>query len=79
MASSCCSSNVTSTPILDEIISLSGEIEISKVMKIFFEQQIAKEEAFTNYIRYKIADVKASLKSVHTLIYEMESKSGKDA
>ncbi|GJV85175.1 hypothetical protein Tco_1525073 [Tanacetum coccineum] len=30
MASSCCSSNVTPTPILDEIIALSGETEIPK-------------------------------------------------
>ncbi|GKD51176.1 hypothetical protein Tco_1280152 [Tanacetum coccineum] len=56
MASSCCSSNVTPTPILDEIIAISGETEIPKVMKIFFEQQIAEEEAFTKYIRDKIAN-----------------------
>nr|GEW20413.1 hypothetical protein [Tanacetum cinerariifolium] len=49
---------VTPTPILDEIIALS---EIPKVMTIFFEQQIAEDEAFTKYIRDKIADVKASL------------------
>nr|GEV47735.1 hypothetical protein [Tanacetum cinerariifolium] len=30
MASSCCSSNVTPTPILDEIIAFSGETEIPK-------------------------------------------------
>nr|GEW55057.1 ribonuclease H-like domain-containing protein [Tanacetum cinerariifolium] len=76
MASSCCSSNVTPTPILDEIIALS---DIPKVMKIFFEQQIAEEEAFTKYIRDKIADVKASLTRVRTAIREMESKSDKDA
>ncbi|GJW12147.1 hypothetical protein Tco_1577974 [Tanacetum coccineum] len=79
MASSCCSSNVTPTPVLDEIIALSGETEIPKVMKIFFEQQIAEEEAFTKYIRDKIADVKASLTRVRTAIREMESKSDKDA
>nr|GEV20566.1 hypothetical protein [Tanacetum cinerariifolium] len=78
MASSCCSSNVTPTPILDEIIAFSGEIEIPKVMKIFFEQQIAKEEAFTKYIRDMIADVKASLTSVRTRIREIEKKSDKD-
>nr|GEV37147.1 hypothetical protein [Tanacetum cinerariifolium] len=61
MESSCCSSNVTPTPVLDEIISLSGETEILKVMKIFSEQQIAEEEAFTKYIRDKIADVKDGL------------------
>ncbi|GJT15355.1 hypothetical protein Tco_0874061 [Tanacetum coccineum] len=61
MASSCCSLNVTPTPVLDEIIALSGEIEIPKVMKIFFEQQIAEEEAFTKYIHDKIVDVKAIL------------------
>nr|GFA24946.1 hypothetical protein [Tanacetum cinerariifolium] len=72
-------SNVTPTPILDEIISFSGETEIPKVMKIFFEQQIAEEEAFTKYIRDKIADVKASLTRVCTVIHEMESKSDKDA
>nr|GFC42963.1 hypothetical protein [Tanacetum cinerariifolium] len=31
-------SNVTPTPVLDEIIALSGETEIPNVMKIFFEQ-----------------------------------------
>nr|GFC27338.1 hypothetical protein [Tanacetum cinerariifolium] len=61
MASSCCSSNVTPAPVLDEIIALSGETEIPKVMKILFEKQIAEEEAFTKYIRDKIVDVKASL------------------
>ncbi|GKE14463.1 hypothetical protein Tco_1422040 [Tanacetum coccineum] len=61
MASLCCSSNDTPTPVLDEIIALSGETEIPKVMKIFFEQQITEEEAFTKYIHDKIADVKASL------------------
>nr|GEY95614.1 hypothetical protein [Tanacetum cinerariifolium] len=35
MTSSCCSLNVTPTLVLDEIIALSGEIEIPKVMKIF--------------------------------------------
>nr|GFC00015.1 hypothetical protein [Tanacetum cinerariifolium] len=30
MASSCCSSNVTPTPILDETIAFSGETEIPK-------------------------------------------------
>nr|GFC38113.1 hypothetical protein [Tanacetum cinerariifolium] len=48
-------------------------------MKIFFEQQIAKEEAFTKYIHDKIVDVKASLTRVRTTIHEMESKSDKDA
>ncbi|GKA92597.1 hypothetical protein Tco_0814522, partial [Tanacetum coccineum] len=43
MASSCCSSNVTPTPVLDEIISFSGETEIPNVMKIFFKQQIAED------------------------------------
>nr|GFC08055.1 hypothetical protein [Tanacetum cinerariifolium] len=79
MASLCCSSNVTPTPVLDEIIALSGETEIPKVMKIFFEQQIAEEEAFTKYICDKIVDVKASLTRVRTSICEMESKSDKDA
>ncbi|GKC75095.1 hypothetical protein Tco_1125869 [Tanacetum coccineum] len=79
MASSCCSSNVTPTPILDDIIALNGETEIPKMMKIFFEQQIAEEGAFTKYIRDKIADVKASLTRVRTAIREMESKSDKDA
>ncbi|GJX39888.1 ribonuclease H-like domain-containing protein [Tanacetum coccineum] len=71
MASSCCSSNVTPTPVLDEIIALSGETEIPKVMKIFFEQQIAEEEAFTKYIRDKIADVKASLTRLPSKIVTM--------
>nr|GEV03050.1 hypothetical protein [Tanacetum cinerariifolium] len=53
--------------------------EIPKVMKIFFEQHIAKEEAFTKYIRDKIADVKASLTRVRIGICEMENKSDKDA
>ncbi|GJS84824.1 hypothetical protein Tco_0751365 [Tanacetum coccineum] len=79
MASSCCSSNVTPTPVLDEIIALSGETEIPKVMKIFFDQPIAEEEAFTKYIRDKIADAKASLTRMSTAIHEMESKSDKDA
>ncbi|GKG62965.1 hypothetical protein Tco_0636696, partial [Tanacetum coccineum] len=43
MTSSCCNSNVTPTLVLDEIIALSGETEIPKVMKIFFEQQIAED------------------------------------
>nr|GEX21074.1 hypothetical protein [Tanacetum cinerariifolium] len=63
----------------DEIITLSSETEIPKVMKIFFEQQIAEEKAFTKYIYDKIADVKASLKRVRTAIHDMESKSDKDA
>nr|GEZ22544.1 hypothetical protein [Tanacetum cinerariifolium] len=79
MASSCCSLNVTPTLVLDEIIALSGETEIPKVMKTFFDQHIAEAEAFTEYIRDKIVDVKASLTRVHTTIYEMESKSDKDA
>nr|GFC08404.1 hypothetical protein [Tanacetum cinerariifolium] len=79
MASSCCSSNVTPTPVLDEIIALSAEIVIPKVMKIFFEQQITEDEAFTKYIRDKIDDVKASLTRMRTTIREMESKSDKDA
>ncbi|GKA48934.1 hypothetical protein Tco_0741892 [Tanacetum coccineum] len=78
MTSSCCSSNVTPTPVLDEIIALSGETEILKVMKIFSKQQIVEEEAFTKYIRDKIGDVKASLTRVRTTIREMESKSDKD-
>nr|GEU64743.1 hypothetical protein [Tanacetum cinerariifolium] len=73
------SSNVTPTPVLDEIITLSGKTEIPKVMKIFFEQQIVEDEAFTKYIRDKIADVKASLTRVRIEIREMESKSDKDA
>nr|GEX97029.1 hypothetical protein [Tanacetum cinerariifolium] len=71
--------NVTPTPVLDEIIALSGETEILKVMKIFFEQQIAEDEAFTKYIRDKIADVKASLTRVRTVIHGIESKSDKVA
>nr|GEZ54805.1 hypothetical protein [Tanacetum cinerariifolium] len=62
MASSSCSSSVTPTPILYEIIALSGETEIPKVIKIFFEQHIAEEKDFTKYIRDKIDDVKASLR-----------------
>nr|GEX23069.1 hypothetical protein [Tanacetum cinerariifolium] len=79
MASSSCSSSVTPTLVLDEIIALSGEIEILKVMKIFFEQQIAEEKDFTKYICDKIADIKSSLRRVHTTIRKMESKSDKDA
>nr|GEU28624.1 hypothetical protein [Tanacetum cinerariifolium] len=79
MASSCFSLNVTPTLVLDEIIALSGETEIPKVIKIFFEQQIAEEKSFTKYIRDKIADVKVSLIRVRTPIREMERKSDKDA
>nr|GEU74633.1 hypothetical protein [Tanacetum cinerariifolium] len=79
MASSSCSSSVTPTPVLDEIITLSDETEIRHVMKIFFEQQIAEEKNFTKYIRDKIADVKASLRRVRTVIRKMKSKSNKDA
>nr|GEU38606.1 hypothetical protein [Tanacetum cinerariifolium] len=79
MASSSCSSSVTPTLVLDEIIALSVETEIPKVTKIFFEQQIAEEKAFTKYIRNKIADVKASLRRVRTTIRQMEIKSDKDA
>nr|GEX76144.1 hypothetical protein [Tanacetum cinerariifolium] len=79
MASSSCSSSVTPTPILDEIIVLSGETEIPKVIKIFFKQHIAKEKDFTKYIHDKIDDVKASLRRVCTTIREMESKSDKDS
>nr|GEW64097.1 hypothetical protein [Tanacetum cinerariifolium] len=71
--------SVKPTPVLDEIIAISGETEIPKVMTIFFEQQIAEEEAFTKYICDKIADVKASLTRVCTAIREMESKSNKDS
>nr|GFA26705.1 hypothetical protein [Tanacetum cinerariifolium] len=79
MESSSCSLSVTPTPVLDEIIALSGETEILKVMKIFFEQQITEEKDFTKYIRDNVADVKASLRRVRTAIREMESKSDKDA
>nr|GFB43916.1 hypothetical protein [Tanacetum cinerariifolium] len=79
MASSSCSSSVTPTPVLDEIIALSGETEIPKVIKIFFEQHIAKEKAFTKYIRDKIVDVKASLRRVRTSIRKIERKSDNDA
>nr|GEU28870.1 hypothetical protein [Tanacetum cinerariifolium] len=79
MASSCCSLNVTPTLVLDKIIALSGETGIPKVMNISFKQQIAEDEAFTKYIRDKIADVKASLTRVRTAIHEMESKSDKVA
>nr|GEU50635.1 hypothetical protein [Tanacetum cinerariifolium] len=72
-------SNVTPTPVLDKIIVLSSEIDIMEVMKILFEQHIPEEEAFTKYIHDKIADVKASLTRVRTVICEMESKSDKDA
>ncbi|GKC82373.1 hypothetical protein Tco_1138090 [Tanacetum coccineum] len=48
-------------------------------MKIFFEKQIAEDEAFTKYIHDKIDDVKASLTRVRTSIRKMESKSEKDA
>nr|GEW13414.1 hypothetical protein [Tanacetum cinerariifolium] len=78
MASSCCSLNVTPTPVLDEIIALSGETKILKVMMIFFEQQIVEDEAFTKYIHDKIADVKASLTRARTTIREIKSKSDKD-
>ncbi|GKB86450.1 hypothetical protein Tco_0958722 [Tanacetum coccineum] len=44
-----------------------------------FEQQIAEEELDGKYLVKKIADVKASLTRVRTSIYEMESKSDKDA
>nr|GEV03051.1 hypothetical protein [Tanacetum cinerariifolium] len=72
-------SNVTPILVLDEIIALSGETEMPKVMKILFEQHFAEEEAFTKYIRDKIADVKASLTRVRTGIRKMESMSDKDA
>nr|GEY88123.1 hypothetical protein [Tanacetum cinerariifolium] len=67
------------TPVLNEIIALSGETKIPKVMKIFFKKQIVREEGFTKYIHDKIADVKASLTRVRTTIHKMESKSDKDA
>ncbi|GJW57164.1 hypothetical protein Tco_0686853 [Tanacetum coccineum] len=79
MASSCSSSNVTHTPVLDELFAVSGETEIPKVMKIFFEQQIAEEELDGKYLVKKIADVKDSLKRVRKAIREMESKSDKEA
>nr|GEV28679.1 hypothetical protein [Tanacetum cinerariifolium] len=79
MESSCYSLNVTPTPILDEIIGLSGKTEIPKVMKIFFKQQISEEEAFIKYIHDKIADVKASLTRERIVIREIESESEKDA
>nr|GEU86684.1 copia protein [Tanacetum cinerariifolium] len=56
-----------------------GETEIPKVMKIFFEQQIAEDKAFTKYICDKIAEVKDCLTRVRTSILEIESKSEKDA
>lgn len=48
-------------------------------MKNLFKQQIADEKAFTNDIRDKIADVKASHRMVCTSIRDMESKSDKDS
>ncbi|GJR23779.1 hypothetical protein Tco_0972306 [Tanacetum coccineum] len=68
MASSCSSSNVTHTPVLDELFAVSGETEIPKVMKIFFEQQIAEEELDGKYLVKKIADVKDSLKR-HDMVH----------
>ncbi|GKD48579.1 hypothetical protein Tco_1277555 [Tanacetum coccineum] len=44
MASSCCSSNVTPTPILDEIISLSGEKDIPKASLIRVRTAIREME-----------------------------------
>ncbi|GKD23277.1 hypothetical protein Tco_1224980 [Tanacetum coccineum] len=41
MASSCCSSNVTPTPVLDEIIALSGETEIPKETKDRLELKLS--------------------------------------
>ncbi|GJW09235.1 hypothetical protein Tco_1575062 [Tanacetum coccineum] len=79
MASSCSSSNVTHTPVLDELFAVSGETEIQKVMKIFFEQQITEEELDGKYLVKKIVEVKDSLKRVRKAIREMESKSDKEA
>ncbi|GJX78034.1 hypothetical protein Tco_0324845 [Tanacetum coccineum] len=79
MASSCSSSNVTHTPVLDELFAVSGETEIPKVIKILFEQQIAEEELNGKYLVKKIDDVKDSLKRVRKAINEMESKSDKEA
>ncbi|GJZ79075.1 putative bromo adjacent homology domain, zinc finger, RING/FYVE/PHD-type containing protein [Tanacetum coccineum] len=74
MASSCSSSNVTHTPVLDKLFVVSGETEIPKVMKIFFEQQIDEEGLDGKYLVKKIADVKDSLKRMRKAIREMESK-----
>ncbi|GJW20796.1 hypothetical protein Tco_0031418 [Tanacetum coccineum] len=79
MASSCSSSNVIHTPILDELFAVSGETEISKVMKILFEQQIAEEKLDGKYLVKKVVDVKDSLKRVRKAIREIESKSDKEA
>ncbi|GKG21417.1 hypothetical protein Tco_0384012, partial [Tanacetum coccineum] len=40
-----------------ELFPVSGETEIPKVMKIFFEQQIAEDELDGKYLVKKIADV----------------------
>ncbi|GJR41065.1 hypothetical protein Tco_1216749 [Tanacetum coccineum] len=42
MSSSCCSSNVTPTPILDEIIALSGKTELSKESKDRLELKLSR-------------------------------------
>nr|GEW10417.1 hypothetical protein [Tanacetum cinerariifolium] len=42
MASSCCSSNVTPTLVLDEIIALSGETEIPKETKDGLEIKLSR-------------------------------------
>ena len=78
-ASSSSSSNVTPTPILDEMFAVSGETQIPVVMKTYFEQRVLEEKAFKEETNGKIPGVKASLTMVCKAIREMESKSDKEA
>ena len=79
METSNCSSSVTPTPGLDAIFGLTGQTDISKACKIFFENQIHDEKFFANDIAIKIAEVNATLTLVCTAIREMETRSDNHA
>ena len=77
-ASSSSSSNVTPTPVLDEIFSITGESVIPKAMKVYFEQERAEEELDEKYIQKKLDHAHARLIRVRLAIREMESLNDED-
>ncbi|GKF52346.1 hypothetical protein Tco_0159256, partial [Tanacetum coccineum] len=63
----------TSGRALNEIMKLSGEIEIPKCMKFFFMQQIAEEKVFANLLCDQCDDVRRHLTNLYVMIREMEA------
>nr|GEV00435.1 hypothetical protein [Tanacetum cinerariifolium] len=78
MASSSCSFSVTLTPVLDEIIALSGETEIPKVRTTIREMESRSDkDAWTDAIDcFKETKVRLELKLSHLTQFEDENFDG---